>query len=75
MQEIERKGVDMVRRDWSLLSKEIGDLCLAKIFYGGYVLKHSFTQRIFLLFTLSCKHTIIFSGRVRMLLKQFITNL
>ena len=41
MQEIERKGVDMVRRDWSILSKEIGDLCLAKIFYGGYVLKHS----------------------------------
>ncbi|KAJ4871328.1 DNA polymerase alpha catalytic subunit [Raphanus sativus] len=35
MQEIERKGVDMVRPDWSLLSKEIGDLCLAKIFYGG----------------------------------------
>ncbi|XP_033139889.1 DNA polymerase alpha catalytic subunit-like [Brassica rapa] len=34
-EEIERKGVDMVRRDWSLLSKEIGDLCLAKIFYGG----------------------------------------
>ncbi|KAL1216796.1 DNA polymerase alpha catalytic subunit [Cardamine amara subsp. amara] len=34
-QDIERKGVDMVRRDWSLLSKEIGDLCLAKILYGG----------------------------------------
>ncbi|KAJ4866956.1 DNA polymerase alpha catalytic subunit [Raphanus sativus] len=34
-EEIERKGVDMVRPDWSLLSKEIGDLCLAKIFYGG----------------------------------------
>ncbi|KAF2562557.1 hypothetical protein F2Q70_00018211 [Brassica cretica] len=34
-EEIERKGVDMVRRDWSILSKEIGDLCLAKIFYGG----------------------------------------
>ncbi|KAL0721627.1 hypothetical protein Bca4012_036226 [Brassica carinata] len=33
--DIERKGVDMVRRDWSLLSKEIGDLCLAKILYGG----------------------------------------
>ena len=74
MQEIERKGVDMVRRDWSLLSKEIGDLCLAKIFCGGYVLNHSLTQE-YLLFTLSCKHTIIFSGRVRMLLKQFITNL
>lgn len=40
MQDIERKGVDMVRRDWSLLSKEIGDLCLAKILYGGYVLIH-----------------------------------
>ncbi|KFK28387.1 hypothetical protein AALP_AA8G508400 [Arabis alpina] len=34
-EEIERKGVDMVRRDWSILSKEIGDLCLAKILYGG----------------------------------------
>ncbi|CAL9242710.1 unnamed protein product [Arabidopsis halleri] len=34
-EEIERKGVDTVRRDWSLLSKEIGDLCLAKILYGG----------------------------------------
>ncbi|KAJ0231656.1 DNA-directed DNA polymerase [Hirschfeldia incana] len=34
-EEIERKGVDMVRRDWSLLSKEIGDLCLSKIFNGG----------------------------------------
>ncbi|ESQ31194.1 hypothetical protein EUTSA_v10003515mg [Eutrema salsugineum] len=34
-EDIERKGVDMVRRDWSLLSKEIGDLCLAKILYGG----------------------------------------
>ncbi|CAA7030946.1 unnamed protein product [Microthlaspi erraticum] len=34
-EEIERKGVDMVRRDCSLLSKEIGDSCLAKIFYGG----------------------------------------
>ncbi|EFH42976.1 hypothetical protein ARALYDRAFT_332862 [Arabidopsis lyrata subsp. lyrata] len=34
-EDIERKGVDMVRRDWSLLSKEIGDLCLSKILYGG----------------------------------------
>ncbi|CAE6229466.1 unnamed protein product [Arabidopsis arenosa] len=34
-EDIDRKGVDMVRRDWSLLSKEIGDLCLAKILYGG----------------------------------------
>ncbi|CAN8251389.1 unnamed protein product [Cochlearia groenlandica] len=34
-EEIERKGVDMVRRDWSILSKETGDLCLAKILYGG----------------------------------------
>ncbi|GFY86489.1 DNA-directed DNA polymerase [Actinidia rufa] len=25
---IERKGLDMVRRDWSLLSKELGDDCL-----------------------------------------------
>ncbi|KAJ4963774.1 hypothetical protein NE237_023713 [Protea cynaroides] len=32
---IERKGLDMVRRDWSLLSKEVGDLCLSKILSGG----------------------------------------
>ncbi|CAH8335889.1 unnamed protein product [Eruca vesicaria subsp. sativa] len=34
-EDIERKGLDIVRRDWSLLSKEIGDLCLAKILSGG----------------------------------------
>ncbi|PSS30744.1 DNA polymerase alpha catalytic subunit like [Actinidia chinensis var. chinensis] len=28
---IERKGLDMVRRDWSLLSKELGDDCLDQI--------------------------------------------
>ncbi|KAK0605744.1 hypothetical protein LWI29_030308 [Acer saccharum] len=28
---IERKGLDMVRRDWSLLSKEVGDFCLSQI--------------------------------------------
>ncbi|XP_023729071.1 DNA polymerase alpha catalytic subunit [Lactuca sativa] len=28
---IERKGLDMVRRDWSLLSKETGDFCLEQI--------------------------------------------
>ncbi|GAB2231798.1 hypothetical protein Drorol1_Dr00010810 [Drosera rotundifolia] len=28
---IERKGLDMVRRDWSLLSKELGDFCLSQI--------------------------------------------
>ncbi|XP_076949906.1 DNA polymerase alpha catalytic subunit-like [Bidens hawaiensis] len=28
---IERKGLDMVRRDWSLLSKETGDYCLEQI--------------------------------------------
>lgn len=32
---IERKGLDMVRRDWSLLSKEIGDYCLRQILSGG----------------------------------------
>ncbi|XP_028549547.1 DNA polymerase alpha catalytic subunit isoform X1 [Dendrobium catenatum] len=32
---IERKGLDMVRRDWSLLSKEIGDFCLGQILSGG----------------------------------------
>lgn len=35
-QVIERKGLDMVRRDWSLLSKEIGDFCLSQILSGGY---------------------------------------
>ncbi|KAK4262306.1 hypothetical protein QN277_027885 [Acacia crassicarpa] len=32
---IERKGLDIVRRDWSLLSKEIGDFCLGQILSGG----------------------------------------
>ncbi|XP_065875108.1 DNA polymerase alpha catalytic subunit [Euphorbia lathyris] len=32
---IERKGLDMVRRDWSLLSKDLGDFCLAQILSGG----------------------------------------
>ncbi|KAL6508983.1 hypothetical protein OROHE_021542 [Orobanche hederae] len=32
---IERKGVDMVRRDWSLLSKDLGDYCLSQILSGG----------------------------------------
>ncbi|KAM2640329.1 hypothetical protein TB1_026726 [Malus domestica] len=32
---IERKGLDMVRRDWSLLSKEMGDFCLSQILSGG----------------------------------------
>lgn len=26
----------MVRRDWSLLSKELGDFCLSQILSGGY---------------------------------------
>ncbi|KAL6577046.1 hypothetical protein OROMI_011322 [Orobanche minor] len=30
---IERKGLDMVRRDWSLLSKYLGDYCLSQILY------------------------------------------
>lgn len=37
VQVIERKGLDIVRRDWSLLSKEIGDFCLSQILSGGYV--------------------------------------
>lgn len=37
VQVIERKGLDIVRRDWSLLSKEIGDFCLGQILSGGYV--------------------------------------
>ncbi|KAL6565204.1 hypothetical protein OROMI_016654 [Orobanche minor] len=32
---IERKGVDMVRGDWSLLSKDLGDYCLSQILSGG----------------------------------------
>lgn len=35
VQVIERKGLDMVRRDWSLLSKELGDFCLSQILSGG----------------------------------------
>jgi len=38
LQVIERKGLDMVRRDWSLLSKELGDFCLAQILSGGYAI-------------------------------------
>ncbi|KAL9666660.1 hypothetical protein QQ045_000996 [Rhodiola kirilowii] len=32
---IERKGLDIVRRDWSLISKEVGDDCLRQILSGG----------------------------------------
>ncbi|KAL6531379.1 hypothetical protein OROMI_027742 [Orobanche minor] len=32
---IERKGPDMVCRDWSLLSKDIGDYCFSQISSGG----------------------------------------
>nr|GME06037.1 DNA polymerase alpha catalytic subunit [Ipomoea batatas] len=32
---IEKKGLDMVRRDWSLLSKELGDFCLSQILSRG----------------------------------------
>jgi DNA polymerase alpha subunit A len=42
MQNIERKGLDMVRRDWSLLSKEIGDFCLNQILSGGQAFKYLF---------------------------------
>ncbi|CAL5389733.1 unnamed protein product [Camellia sinensis] len=34
---IERKGLDMVRRDWCLLSKELRDFCLSQILSGGYI--------------------------------------
>ncbi|KAG5528834.1 hypothetical protein RHGRI_029482 [Rhododendron griersonianum] len=34
-EDIERKGLDMVRRDWSLLSKKLGDFCLDQILSGG----------------------------------------
>ncbi|KAL6580137.1 hypothetical protein OROMI_008161 [Orobanche minor] len=32
---IERKGLDMVRRDWSFLSKELRDFCHSNILSGG----------------------------------------
>lgn len=35
-QAIERKGLDIVRRDWSILAKELGDFCLTQILSGGY---------------------------------------
>lgn len=38
VQVIERKGLDIVRRDWSLLAKELGDFCLTQILSGGYVI-------------------------------------
>ncbi|KAI4298108.1 hypothetical protein MLD38_040456 [Melastoma candidum] len=31
------EGLDMVRQDWSLLSKELGDFCLSQILSGGWV--------------------------------------
>ncbi|RAL40757.1 hypothetical protein DM860_008455 [Cuscuta australis] len=34
-EDIEKKGLDMVRRDWSLISKELGDFCLSQILSGG----------------------------------------
>ena len=38
----------MVRRDWSLLSKELGDFCLNQILSGGYVtLRACFSCSIF----------------------------
>lgn len=42
----------MVRRDWSLLSKELGDFCLNQILSGGYVtMRASFSNScIYLLF-------------------------
>ncbi|KAI8543709.1 hypothetical protein RHMOL_Rhmol08G0239600 [Rhododendron molle] len=36
-EDIERKGLDMVRRDWSLLSKKLGDFCLDQILSGGNI--------------------------------------
>lgn len=48
LQVIERKGLDMVRRDWSLLSKELGDSCLAEILSGKYVLPLLFSFIFFL---------------------------
>ncbi|KAG8373805.1 hypothetical protein BUALT_Bualt11G0063300 [Buddleja alternifolia] len=37
---IERKGLDMVRRDWSLLAKELGDFCLDQILSGSFLVYH-----------------------------------
>lgn len=42
---MELKGIDAVRRDWSLLSKELGNFCLAQIFSGGSV-AHSLTRSV-----------------------------
>jgi hypothetical protein len=35
-QVIEQKGLDIVRRDWSSLSKDIGNYCLDQILSGRY---------------------------------------
>ncbi|MCO5579179.1 hypothetical protein L7F22_033032 [Adiantum nelumboides] len=32
---IEQKGLDIVRRDWSVISKDIGNFCLEQILSGG----------------------------------------
>lgn len=50
LQVIERKGLDMVRRDWSLLSKELGDFCLAQILSGGYAILSFFFTVILTLY-------------------------
>lgn len=34
---IECKDLDIVRRDWSLLAKELAHFCLTQILSGGYV--------------------------------------
>jgi len=36
VQVIEQKGLDIVRRDWSILAKQMGSYCLSKTLSGGY---------------------------------------
>lgn len=49
VQVIERKGLDIVRRDWSLLAKELGDFCLTQILSGGYVITFTVSPNLAIL--------------------------
>lgn len=77
----------MVRRDWSLISKELGDFCLSQILSGGYIKFFFFVNIVGLicsklaikdkqlgyLFVFVTYMGLMLTGRVRTLLNQYIT--
>jgi DNA polymerase elongation subunit (family B) len=89
VQVIERKGLDMVRRDWSLISKELGDFCLSQILSGGYIEFYFFffvnivvlicsklaikDKQLGYLFVFITYMALLLTGRAMMLLNQYIT--